>query len=170
MLLKLTKLFSVLGLILAVGACASATTKVSQPVAAPVKAETIQIVRAADTVAVEQSVSEHFEKRLRQYLYEKGPFKEGDDVTVTYRFVQLDRGSRASRYFLGPFGGKGTMTIEAVFTDGNSNTLSTIEVGGEIAGGIFGGDFDEALSKAAGEVSDYAEEFFGAGETANVSR
>jgi hypothetical protein len=48
------------------------------------------------------------------------------------------------------------MTVEVAFHTQSGVDLGKINVGGEISGGVFGGDFDEAISVAAREAADFA--------------
>ena len=140
----------------AVAACASATTTVLEPTSNSFKASTITINHGDDTVPVEAEYGAYFRTKLGEELYSEGGFTEGDQLTLRYRFIQLDQGSRASRYLLGPIAGKGTITIEIVFFTPEGAELSKIHTGGEVSGGFFGGSFKSALDKAASEAAEYA--------------
>jgi hypothetical protein len=140
----------------AVAGCASATTTVLEPPSVTVKASTIAITHGDDTVPVEEEYGAYFRTKLGEELYVEGGFAEGEGLTLRYRFIQLDQGSRAERYLLGPIAGKGTMTIEIVFFDNAGTELSKIHTGGEVSGGFFGGSFKSALDKAAKEAAEYA--------------
>ena len=144
------------GLLLTIVGCASATTSVLEPTSASVKSSTIAINHGDDTVPVEEEYGAYFRTKLGEELYNEGGFAEGDGLTLRYRFLQLDQGSRAARYMLGPIAGKGSMTIEIVFFDPEGVELSKIHTGGEISGGLFGGSFKSALDKAAKEAAEYA--------------
>lgn len=153
--MRLLNIVGVLALLAVVG-CASATTKVLAPSAGAVKSSTLTIVQGQDTVQVDAEYSAYFREELAKRLYAEGAFKEGPGVTLTYRFIQLNEGSRAARYIVGPIAGKGSMSIEIVYTDGNGAELARTETGGEISGGLFGGSFKSALDKAAQETAEYA--------------
>lgn len=145
------------GLVFLVAAgCATATTTVLEPPSSTLKTSTISINHGDDTVPVEDEYAAYFRGKLGEELYGEGGFTEGDGLTLTYRFIQLDQGSRAERYLLGPIAGKGTMTIEIRFLDPNGTELSKIHTGGEVSGGFFGGSFKSALDKAAKEAAEYA--------------
>lgn len=140
----------------AIAGCATATTTVLEPTTSAVKASTINITRGDDTVPVEEEYGAYFRTKLGEELYTAGAFSQGDALALQYRFIQLDQGSRAERYLLGPIAGKGSMTIEIVFLDAEGNELSKIHTGGEVSGGFFGGSFKSALDKAAKEAAEYA--------------
>ncbi|MEO1404971.1 MAG: DUF4410 domain-containing protein [Pseudomonadota bacterium] len=139
-----------------VAACASGSTTVLEPAQSDFRAETITVRQAEDTVEVDQAVSEEYGVKLAEYLYEEGVFSEGGDITVEYRFIQMEEGSRALRYVVGLGAGKASMTIESVFLDQEGNELAKIQSGGEISGGLFGGGLNEAVAKAAKETADFA--------------
>ena len=149
-----------------VAACATGTTKVEQPVTAKHSMTSVTFVKELDTVTVPDDVLAHFDKRLREYLHEEGPFEDGDQLTVKYRFTQFDQGNRALRYMIGFGAGKGTMTIDVGFYDPQGVKLADIDVGGELSVGFFGGDIDEAVSKAAKEVAEYTTITFHPGDPA----
>lgn len=139
-----------------VAGCATATTTVREPAKAAFKTDTATVEHGDDTVAVEAEYGTYFRNKLAEALYGKGGFMQGDGMTVRYRFIQLDQGSRAARYMLGPIAGKGTMKIEIVFLTPEGEEFATIETGGEVSGGFFGGSFKSALDKAAAEAAEYA--------------
>jgi hypothetical protein len=141
---------------LTASACATATTTVREPAARDFKSETVAIEHGSDTVSVEEEYGTYFRNKLAQELYADGGFAEGEGMVLQYRFIQLDQGSRAARYMFGPIAGKGTMKIEIVFLDAERTEIATIETGGEVSGGFFGGSFKSALDKAAQETADYA--------------
>jgi len=146
-----------LGVFLIVVGCASATTTVlAPPSGTSVKSSSIQIVKGEDTVPVDPEYGSYFREKLADALYSVGGFENAEGLTLQYRFIQLDQGSRAARYLLGPIAGKGTMTIEIVFLDLDGNETSRIHTGGEVVGGFAGGSFKSALEKAAKEASEYA--------------
>ena len=143
-----------------ISACASGATTVLAPptisTAAPFN--TLKIESDTDTVSIPADARAHFEKRLNEYLLGATPptkFKPGSDLTLRYRFIQFDEGSRALRYFIGLGAGKGKMTAEIAFLDAQGKEVAKINVEGEISMGFFGGDFDMAISQAARQVADY---------------
>ncbi|MEM6851295.1 MAG: DUF4410 domain-containing protein [Pseudomonadota bacterium] len=143
-------------LALGVVACASGTTTVVAPTEAKTTFASAQFERGDDTVEVKDEYAQYFGAKLFEAFFEEGAFAQGEELTVRYRFIQLDKGSQAKRYFIGFGAGKGSLTIEAVFLNPNGEELSKINVGGEISVGFFGGSFQEALAKAADEVAEYA--------------
>ena len=141
---------------LAVAACASATTTVLEPSESSIKTASMAIAHGEDTVSVDSEYGAYFQTKLGEELYKEGAFTNGDEMTLQYRFIQLDQGSRAKRYMLGPIAGKGTMTIEIIYLDSEGTEVAKIHTGGEVSGGFFGGSFKSALDKAAQEAAEYA--------------
>jgi len=116
----------------------------------------MKIEHGKDTASVDEEYSAYFRNQLAGHLYEEGGFSDAEGMTLRYRFIQVDEGSRFSRYMLGPIAGKGTMAIEIVYLDPAGVEIAGVETGGEICGGIFGGSFRSALKKAAKETAEYA--------------
>ncbi len=148
--------FVLMGFLITVIGCASASTTVLEAPKLKLNSDTINIIHAEDTVAIEENLGSYFRRKLAEELYKEGGFKEGAGLTLRYRFIQLDAGSRTKRYFLGPIAGKGKLTIEIIYLDDEGNELSKIHTGGEISGGVFGGSFKSALDKSAKESAEYA--------------
>jgi hypothetical protein len=142
---------------IALTACGATVTVMNAPQLAPEAVyPTLKIESATDTVEIPAEARAHFEKRLNEYLFTKtNGFTPGDSLTLRYRFIQFDEGSRALRYLIGFGAGKGKMTAEVAFLDRDQTELGKISVEGEIIMGILGGDFDAAISAAAKKVADY---------------
>lgn len=153
--MKLFNLAAILAFMVIAG-CATATTTVLEPTETTFKASSISVTHGEDTVPVEEEYGAYFRTKLGEELYKEGAFQQGDALNLQFRFIQLDQGSRASRYLLGPIAGKGTMTIEILFLTPDGSQLSKIHTGGEVSGGFFGGSFKSALDKAAKEAAEYA--------------
>jgi Domain of unknown function (DUF4410) len=139
-----------------VAACAQSSLMVSQPPARKAALQSVQIVAGDSTVPVDPQVARLFETELRKDLYEGAKkFAQGDELTLSYRFIQLDQGSKAARFWLGFGAGKGSLTIEITYKSKEGAELGRINVGGEIIGGVTGGEFDSAVTKAAEEAANY---------------
>ncbi len=149
--------FIVFVLAVALTACGATVTVLAPTQLGPEASyPTLKIVSDSDTVEIPADARAHFEKRLNEYLFTKeSGFAPGDALTLRYRFVQFDEGSRALRYIIGFGAGKGKMTAEITFLDKDQKELGKISVEGEIIMGFLGGDFDAAISAAAKKVADY---------------
>ena len=142
-------------------ACANGATTVLQPAESSFKASTINVAAVGDTVGVDPEISNYYGEKLNEYLFADETFTTGNDITVSYRFIQFEEGNRAIRYLVGFGAGKGSLTIESTFTDATGNELAKIQSEGEISVGVLGGSFKEAVAKAARETSDFALANFG---------
>jgi hypothetical protein len=142
---------------LLVAGCAQSSLMISQAPTKKVVAQSTQVVAGDSTVTVSPEIAKLFETELRKDLYQgdKNRFIDGDDLTLSYRFLQLSKGSQAARYFVGFGVGKGSLTIEITYKSKDGAELSKVNVGGEISAGFFGGDFDLAVKKAAEEAANY---------------
>lgn len=148
---------AILGIgLLLLSACASGSLTVQATSEDRPRVSEIEVVNANATVVVDPEVESTFEEDLREELYSSGRFTEGDELEVAYRFVQLNQGSQWVRYLIGFGAGKGTLTIEVVFRTPDGTEHGKIDVGGEIRGGLFGGDFESAISAAAEQAAKFA--------------
>lgn len=161
MLMKFLKLLLPAAVCLTLMGCGSSRTVVLEPVQQRC-AKTITIQVAPHTVPVPAEVSTAFEKALSKKLYAKNGFAAGDEVILRYRFLQLNEGSRLKRYLTGGIGncGEGTLTIEATYLDSKGNILGKSQTEGKIGSGVFGGSYDDAVEKAAEEISRYSHQAF----------
>ncbi len=152
---------SILLVVLATGltlaACGAGKTMVMEPGTEAVKASSVALREGASTVNCPPSVVALFRSRLEAQLYKPGGFTQGDDVSLTYQFVQYNPGDQFTRWFFGGLGnaGEGSITVQAVFADKSGKQLSKIMSEGKIGSGAFGGSMDFAIQKAAEEIAQY---------------
>ena len=137
--------------------CGAGKTIIMEPASNRISVKSVSIIEGQSTVLVPIEVAEEFKEELSAVLFNEGDFVRGEDLTVTYRFLQYDPGDQFIRWFWGGIGeaGQGSMTIEAVFSDSSGGSLAKIQSEGEIGSGFFGGDFSFAIEKAAGEIGEY---------------
>lgn len=107
---------------------------------------------------VPDDIQAKFKASMDKYFFEKGLFEKGTELKVKYTFIQFEAGNQAARYFTGGLGnaGEASLTVKVDFMDSAGKKLSTINVGGKIGSGFFGGSMSEALGKAAKEAAEYA--------------
>jgi hypothetical protein len=148
--------------ILVISGCGAGKTMVVKPPETAARFSAAEISAAQSTVNVPQEIQDSFQTKLAKLLYEEGGFTRGPGLTIRYRFIQYNPGSQFTRWFWGGIGnaGEGTMTVEATFLNGDQE-LAKIQSEGKIGSGAFGGSFDFAVQKAAGEVAEYAKRFRG---------
>lgn len=114
------------------------------------------------SVEVPKETIERFETRLHKKLFEEGVLVAGKDITINYRFIQYDEGSRLARYMLGGLGnsGEGSLSIEFVFVKTNGTQIGKIHAEGRIGSGMFGGSIDSAIDAAVEAVVEFAKKTF----------
>lgn len=151
----------VVGLILLSG-CGAGRTLVMAPPDARVQVASLEVTEGRSTVPVPDEVKKGFQDKLQELLYKDGGFRKGQDLRLSYRFIQFNPGNQFTRWFWGGIGnaGEGSLTIEVKYFDGASRELSTIQSEGKIGSGFFGGPFDLAVGKAAEEIADYTTRTF----------
>lgn len=129
------------------------------------KVNSIAVIEGPSVVTVPAAASTAFKKYLDELLFSKNGFKRGDDLILTYRFVQFDEGNRFERWASQGFAGEGSLTIEVVYTDKSGKKLwaiiSKVKIGSLLNSRrlglfFFGGSSSDAIYKAAKEVAGYS--------------
>jgi hypothetical protein len=108
--------------------------------------------------AVPDSVANYVQSKM-DHAFFKGnpPFGRGRDITVRYRFVEFEPGSRVGRAVLGPLGiGTAEVAVEAQFLDQQGKLIARVRSRGETRAGIFGGSFYSAIDRAVEDIRRYA--------------
>ena len=120
-------------------------------------ASSVAIAEGQSTVTVPPEAVTTFRNKLDELLFKKGGVAQGQDVTLTYRFVQFNPGSQFARWLSGGIGnyGEGSLTIEVTYADQAGKPLGKIMSEGKIGSGFFGGSSDSAIERAAEEVASY---------------
>ena len=111
-------------------------------------------VRPATVLAGAHALHRHFERSIHARLSEAG-MHLGDDLTIEYRVLFDDAGSRLHRLFWLGLVGEGKLEVEVVFKDAAGNPLARVRAEGTIQGGLLGGAYDRAVDEAASRVADY---------------
>jgi len=148
---------------LSLSACGVGTTRVVQPPQHLHRPTSLEVVEGDSPVPVPPGVKKDFDEHLRNLLFdEDDPFKQGKELKLVYRFVQFQPGNQFARWFLKGLGnaGEGSLTVEAKYLDPAGNEVSSILAGGKIGSGIFGGFYDLAVQKSAGEIAVYTKQNF----------
>lgn len=109
------------------------------------------------TTQVPTELQERFEKKLKDKLYKNSMFSAGDDLTIRYRFIQLDEGNKLARWFMGGLGnaGEGSVTVESKFFDSAGKEIGKIHTEGKIGSGFLGGSFDNAIDQSSERLAEY---------------
>ncbi len=141
--------------------CGSGRTTVLDPVKLNKAASGITIVAASEhTANIKNDDLKFFEKQLATHLYKEFKMTKGNDITMKYRFIQFNPGSRFKRYMLAGFGnsGEASTIVEFTFLNKSGVKIGLIHAEGRIGSGIFGGSIDEVFDTAAQEGAAYAHE------------
>jgi hypothetical protein len=142
---------------LTAAACGAGKTMVMEPGTEVVKAGSIMLQEGKSTVNCPPAVVALFRSKLEAQLYKPGGFTQGDELSLTYQFVQYNPGDQFTRWFFGGLGnaGEGSITVQAIYTDRAGKPVGKIMSEGKIGSGAFGGSIDFAVQKAAEEVVQY---------------
>ena len=145
-----------IGLML-LASCGAGRTLVMVPLSTSLRVASIEITEGPSTVTVPDDVKRGLKNKLQELLHKDGAFRKGQDLWLSYRFIQFNPGNQFTRWFWGGIGnaGEGSLTVEVKYFDGASRELSTIHADGKIGSGFFGGSFDLAAGKVAEEIADY---------------
>lgn len=148
--------------ILILQGCGSSRVVVLEPVKPVKNVVGIHLDAGSHTTKVDREYVDVFESVIREKLYKEYAFKDGRDLTIRYRFIQFDPGSRFTRYMLGGLGnaGEGSMTVEFIFFDEQNQEVGKIHTEGKIGSGFFGGSTDSAVESAAEALLRYIESNF----------
>jgi hypothetical protein len=128
-------------------------------------ARSIVVIEASSAVTVPAEADAVFKKKLDECLFTKGGFQKGEELTLTYRFVQFDEGSRLKRWAFFGLAGEGRLTIAVVYADMSGKELGKIMTEVRIGSlrnstragvGFYGGSSDDAIEKAAKEIGGYS--------------
>jgi len=155
--MKVMNLLVIFSIAILLCGCGAGKTLVMEPGENKYSASSVSIVQDQCTVNVPNEVLEEFREKLSLKIYNKGKFKEGNELEIKYRFLQFDPGNQFTRWFWGGIGntGEGTLTVETKYFDSKGNLVSQIQSEGKIGSGFFGGDFSLAVDRAAEEISEY---------------
>ena len=143
-------------------ACGTATTMVLEPVATNTKFSNVKVVADNPNVEVPQNVTDKLESVIKNGLYEKGPFADGDDLRIHYTFISNNPGNQFTRWFWGGIGnaGEGSLALLVRYLDKNNNEIARTQVEGRIGSGFFGGSFNEAITKAGEDIVKFTVQHF----------
>jgi hypothetical protein len=157
---KISLALTCTALALALGACATAKTSVSQAPEVKAGYQSIQIVEEPSNVQVAPELAKDFRHELESGLFGDVGFARGEQLRLAYRIVQLDEGSRLSRALPAGQSGEGTLTVEVKYFNAKDKQLAATRVESKIEGGVLGGSFDSPVHKAARKVVAYTSENF----------
>lgn len=111
-------------------------------------------VRAAPALGGTYELRRLIEQSIQAKLSEAG-MRPGDDLTIEYRVLFDDTGSRLHRFFWLGLVGEGKVEVEVVYKDAAGEPQARIQAEGTIQGGLLGGAFSRAIDEAASRVASY---------------
>lgn len=143
--------------------CASNHLLVEQPAVSAFHAQSVSLDYQNGGAAVTADAAAYLQQKMQEAFFSGDtPFARGNGLTIRYRFIGFDRGSRLSRYLLGGLaGGEAQMVIQAEFVAPDGKVLAKIQSQGRVNAGFFGGSSNSAIDGAVKEIRDYAVANFG---------
>lgn len=142
----------------ALSGCASSMLSVEKPYAGTQRFDTASVVYDESSVPVDADNLEYTKNKMEAAFYEgESPiFTKGDGLTVKWRYVGFNEGSRLGRYMLPGIAGGSKILLEADFVDADGTVLSTVRGEAEVGGGFAGGSNKTGIDKAVKEIATYA--------------
>ena len=144
---------------LSLSACASSVLTVEKPMAQRFTTPTATLVLDQGAgVSIDEDNRTYTEAKMRDAFFggDSPIFTKGDGMTVRYRYVGFNEGSRAGRYLTMGLAGSSKIVLEADFVAPNGTVISTVRGEGEVRGGMLGGSNKSGIDKAVEEIADYA--------------
>lgn len=107
---------------------------------------------------VDDNNLDYTKRKMQDALFggESPIFTAGDGLTVRYRYVGFNEGSRVGRYLAPGIAGGSKIVLEADFVDQSGNVMSTVRGEAEVGGGFAGGSNKTGIDKAVQEIAEYA--------------
>lgn len=143
---------------LSLSACASSVLVVEQPYAGQERFTTANVEFDNGGVPIDNDNRAYTQEKLEEELFrgESPIFAMGEGLTVKWRYVGFNEGSRLGRYLTGGIGGGSKVVLEVDFVSPTGEVLATVRGEGSVGGGLFGGSNKTGIDKAARHVADYA--------------
>lgn len=142
----------------ALSACANSSLLVEQPNSSDYTTGSLRISHASDSIDVDEENLTYTQAKLEEELLggDEPLFEAGEGMTVRWRYVGFNEGSRAGRYLTGGLAGGSKVTLEVEFVDPDGNVLAVVRGEGSVNGGFFGGSNKTGIDKAIEEIAEYA--------------
>ncbi|USA40245.1 hypothetical protein NCF86_03565 [Pelagerythrobacter marinus] len=144
---------------LLLSACANSALTVETPDRSNYRSATAQVERDREMVVpVDAENLTYTQKKLEEELFggDTPLFEQGDGLTVRYRYVGFNEGSRVGRYLTAGLTGGSKVVLEVDFVGPDGTVLSTVRGEGSVSGGMFGGSNKSGIDKAVKRVAEYA--------------
>jgi hypothetical protein len=144
---------------LTLSACANSALTVESPNRANYHTNMAQVQRDPEMiVAVDAENLTYTQRELEKAFFEgEAPlFQRGQGLTVRYRYVGFNEGSRLGRYLTGGITGGSKVVLEVDFVNPDGTVMSTVRGEGTVSGGVLGGSNKSGIDKAVKRVAEYA--------------
>lgn len=144
---------------LTLSACANSALTVETPNRSDYRASTARVERDPEMiVSVDTENLTYTQRQLEDALFSGDAplFQRGEGLTVRYRYVGFDEGSRVGRYLTAGLTGGSQVTLEVDFIGPDGDVLSTVRGEGSVRAGLFGGSNKSGIDKAVKKVAEYA--------------
>ena len=143
---------------LSLSACASGALTVEQPNRSAFKTNAAQVVYDDSLVGVENEDVAYTQRKMEEAFFGgKSPiFDRGAGLTVRFRYIGFDEGSRVGRYMTMGLMGGSDIVLETEFVGPDGQVLSRVRGNGNVRGGFLGGSSRSGIDKAVDEIADYA--------------
>lgn len=156
------KKFVAISAALSLSACASSALMVEKPAVGVQRVATATLQYEAPTVSVEETTQQHLQRKMAEALTtgDKAVFSPGPDMTIRYRFVGHNEGSRLGRYLTAGLAGGSKTYIVADFLNPAGETIGQVRAEGSVGGGIAGGSAKSGVDGAVKKIAEYAQANF----------
>lgn len=133
-------------------------TLIVEPITKPKQSGGVFICSTQPSNEVPDDIKKQFDSVLREKLYKIAGVKEGPEIVIDYRLIQVDLGNGFQRFFFRGMPGKlgeGSLTTEVTYLDGNRNVIGKIKTKGKTAEVVTLFDlglFSDAIDGAAEQI------------------
>jgi len=147
---------------LAMGGCSSSALMVERPPVATTRVTTAALQYDTPTIAVEEGAQQHLQRRMQEAFLtgENAVFQPGNDLTIRYRFVGHNEGSRVGRYLTMGLAGGSKTYIVADFLNSAGEMVGQVRAEGSVGVGIAGGSAKSGIDGAVKKIAAYAQATF----------
>jgi len=143
---------------LGLGGCASSVLTVEKPHVGSERFSSAELVYDQSSVPVDQNNLDYTKEKMEAALFagDSPIFTRGSGLTIRYRYVGFNEGSRVGRYLLPGIAGGATVILETDFVARDGTVLATVRGEGEVGGGFAGGSNKSGIDQAIEEIAAYA--------------
>ncbi|WP_305096485.1 hypothetical protein [Croceibacterium aestuarii] len=155
----MTRLIFAAAAALTLSACANSALTVEQPAASGFRTESVRIERDPQmAVSVDPENLAYTQSELEKAFFggDDPLFDRGSGMTVRYRYVGFNEGSRLGRYLTAGLAGGSKVVLETEFIAPDGRVLGTVRGEGEVRAGFAGGSNKTGIDKAIKRIAEYA--------------